>query len=291
MSDQENATKLEAGVDFAVNAYSRKEWESPHSDCFEMVYVLSGTASHMLHAPDGAIESTTLVSGNYFFIDRSTHHYTFHNGSHDFEIISFLFRPPLIDRHLSADASFDSMIRLHYVGFERSMLSVSPVNRIFYDEDGRIRVIFEFALENAEQSLPGRKELMRCHATQILITALQRIVKGGTVRQKNSAISEICAYVDEHYAEHITLTQICRDRYFSLHYVSRKFKETMGFSFEQYIQQVRMHHASSLLAETTLPIDIISQRVGYSDTNSFRNVFRKVTGQSPYRFRSMYRKR
>lgn len=288
MSDHhESIIKFQNEADFDVALRTHRTREHHRHDCLEMVYVLNGTASHMIQRPDGTIENTTLVPGSYFFIDYNTYH-SYHNGSADFEIANFLFQSTLIDRRLTAGTDFESIIRHPSIGFDYSMLSVPPVNRVFYDDDGHIRVVFEFALENAEHPAPGQRELMRCYVLQILITALKRILKGYTVRHKNAAISAICEYVDAHYAERITLTQICRDRYFSLPYVSRKFKEVMGFSFEQYLQQVRIHHASNLLVDTQLPIDIIAQNVGYTDTNSFRNVFRKITGETPNKFRAAY---
>jgi AraC-like DNA-binding protein len=286
---KESIIKFGNDSDFDVVLRSHQAKENHRHDCLELVYVLNGTASHVLRKPDGSIENNTLVPGSYFFVDYNTYH-AYHNGSDDFEIVNFLLLPTLIDRRLAPGTEFETMIRHPAIGFDVAMLSTTPVNRVFFDDDGYIRVAFEFARENAERVTTGQRELMRCFAIQILITALQRILKGNAVRHKNAAISEICDYVDAHYAEHITLTQICRDRYFSLPYVSRKFKQVMGVSFEQYLQQVRMHHASNLLVDTQLSIDMIAQSVGYSDTNSFRNVFRKTTDQTPNKFRATYMK-
>ena len=286
---QDPIVKTDEGVDFSVRTCNHQIRENHRHDCIEMVYVINGTASHTLRRPDGTVDNTALVPGSYFFLDSTAYH-AFHNGSVDFEVVNFLFQPALIDKRLFAGSTFESIIRHPFIGFEYSMLSAAPVNNVFYDEDGRIRVMFEFALEAVESPSPGRRELMRCLAIQILITALQRIIKGTTVRHKNATISGICEYVDAHYSEHITLTQICRDRYFSIPYISKRFKEVMGISFEQYLQQVRVHNAANLLVETSLSIDIIAQRVGYTDTNSFRNVFRKTTGQNPAKFRSIYTK-
>ena len=288
-SIESESIKLRDGADFRVSMQFHKTRENHRHDCIEMVYVISGTASHTLRRPDGSVDNTALVPGSYFFLDYNSYH-SYHNGSPDFSVANFCFHPSLIDKRLFAGSSFEAIIRHPSIGFEYSMLSTSPVNRVFFDDDGQIRVMFEFALENAEKDLPGKRELMRCYAIQILITALQRIIKGTPVRHKNATISGICEYVDLHYAEHITLTQICRERYFSVPYISKKFKEVMGISFEQYLQQVRVHNAGNLLIETTLSIDIIAQSVGYTDTNSFRNIFRKITGQNPAKFRAMYTK-
>ena len=73
--------------------------------------------------------------------------------------------------------------------------------------------------------------------------------------------------------------------FYSLQYISKKFKEVSGVSFERYLQEIRIRNACSLLIETNFSIDDIAYMVGYNDPSSFRNVFYKLTGLTPFNYR------
>ena len=46
-----------------------------------------------------------------------------------------------------------------------------------------------------------------------------------------------------------------------------------------------MERAGELLRQTQLPVQIIAERVGYSDVTFFIRVFRKVNGCTPLQYR------
>ena len=60
-------------------------------------------------------------------------------------------------------------------------------------------------------------------------------------------------------------------------YMTRIFKAEMGVSLKEYIIQQKMKHAQVMLRTTTLPINFIAAKVGYSN---FSHFFRKQTGST-----------
>ncbi len=72
----------------------------------------------------------------------------------------------------------------------------------------------------------------------------------------------------------------------SPHHFAHIFKETMGVPPLHYIQQLRMDQARRLLADDSLCVYQVAQKVGYSDPFYFSRIFKKATGYSPQTFRS-----
>lgn len=108
-----------------------------------------------------------------------------------------------------------------------------------------------------------------------------------TIRRKIIKIRTIGVY--SHYAEPITLTQICNNKFFSVPYVSKKFKEEKGIAFAAYLQELRIYHACKLLVETDMKIEQISASVGYGNTAAFRRIFLKSIGQTPSDYRKLHK--
>lgn len=65
----------------------------------------------------------------------------------------------------------------------------------------------------------------------------------------------------------------------------KKFKEFTGLSPRQYLLQLRLNRAKSLLLGTDLPVKIIAIKTGYESIYHFSKVFKEKTGLSPTQFR------
>lgn len=65
----------------------------------------------------------------------------------------------------------------------------------------------------------------------------------------------------------------------------KKFKEFTGHSPKQYLLQLRLNQAKSMLIGTDLPVKIIAFKTGYESIFHFSKVFKDKTGLSPKQFR------
>ncbi|MNY35486.1 HTH-type transcriptional regulator YesS [compost metagenome] len=73
--------------------------------------------------------------------------------------------------------------------------------------------------------------------------------------------------------------------------LSRIFKEEIGEKFVDYLARIRTEHAKQLLEETTEPVQLISEKVGYLYPMSFIRVFKKIVGTTPGDYRKEYEDR
>ncbi len=273
--------------DCFISKYHHKSRALHQHSCIEMIYVIKGEAIHVVKKKTGVETREPLRAGCYTILDFETAH-AFENGSNDFFVINFLFQPHFISKSLAKARSFEEIASHPTVGFDNASLCETPVNRLFYDEDRQVLTIFEKAFHAFSQSTPGSSQLVRCYAIEIMIAAMQQLLNTVPNGVADSSIASLCHYISTHYTEDISLSKICRERYFSLPYISKKFKKVCGISFEQYLQQVRVQHACGLLLETNLPVDAIARHVHYSDTAAFRKTFKRLTGKTPSAFRKSY---
>ncbi|NWL76297.1 AraC family transcriptional regulator [Pseudomonas taiwanensis] len=66
----------------------------------------------------------------------------------------------------------------------------------------------------------------------------------------------------------------------------RRHLRQLNTSFQRLLDEVRYDKARQLLVQTDLPIYLIAEQLGYSETASFRHAFQRWSGQSP----SLYRR-
>ena len=105
---------------------------------------------------------------------------------------------------------------------------------------------------------------------------------------KNSvSLSNVCTYLSEHFAEDISLESVAAYAGFSKYHFERIFTEYTGVTFYQYLQQMRINHAQTLLSNPELSITDISYQSGFSSCTAFTRAFRKSTGYPPSQFRKL----
>lgn len=101
----------------------------------------------------------------------------------------------------------------------------------------------------------------------------------------NLNMKKLLQYIDDHYADQISLADVAEHFHFNPSYLSNYFSTHNKEGFIEYLNKVRIEKASQLLLKDTAPISEISGMVGYSDHSYFCKVFKKINGMSPSKFR------
>lgn len=101
----------------------------------------------------------------------------------------------------------------------------------------------------------------------------------------NFIVARTMSYINEHYAEKLTLQQLADFLFISTWHLCRVLKKSTNMNYVDILNNVRIEHAKKFLRETNLKVYEVSERVGYSDIAYFSKVFRSVTGLSPKQFR------
>ncbi|MDG0809187.1 helix-turn-helix domain-containing protein [Cohnella rhizosphaerae] len=95
----------------------------------------------------------------------------------------------------------------------------------------------------------------------------------------------IADYLRVHYRELASMDELVRAFHYSAHYLSRVFRRKYGTSPLGYLARMRMSRAKELLAETSMSIRDIADRVGYADMYYFNKQFKKQLGMTPVQFK------
>lgn len=90
-------------------------------------------------------------------------------------------------------------------------------------------------------------------------------------------------YVQERYAEDISESELAKSFGFSYSYFSRTFKRVTGMTFKKYLTQTRISKANKFLSQNNLSISEIAAACGYNSVSYFINIYRSVTGETPYK--------
>ena len=91
-------------------------------------------------------------------------------------------------------------------------------------------------------------------------------------------------YMEQYYAEPITLNMLAEKFYINKFYLERCFKQIVGCTPLAYLKNVRIDRAKTLLLSTDFTISEISLQVGFASASHFAKTFQKVTGMTPSAF-------
>ena len=109
-------------------------------------------------------------------------------------------------------------------------------------------------------------------------------------RPASSNYVERCKdYVRKHYREKIYLDEIAESLGLSPTYLSRLFSRETGECLQDYINSVRVYHATNLLLYSDQSLPEIAQYVGFPNQSYFGKIFKKLKNMSPKAYRDRYR--
>lgn len=95
-------------------------------------------------------------------------------------------------------------------------------------------------------------------------------------------------YVEEHYAQDISLQDCARLCGMSYYAFSRFFRQCAQRTFSEYLNFVRVKKAEMLLASTDMNVTEIALETGFSTSSYFIRRFRAVNSVTPLDFRRLF---
>lgn len=146
----------------------------------------------------------------------------------------------------------------------------------------------EHFLENIGQNEVPYHSLYKCKTVsqaiqwfQTFIDDFCRQLTTDFENKRNWLLPSIKKYIEEHYQEPISLSDISACFNVSCGYISTIFKKSSGIGFNECVTQAKIRHAKQLLLEPEIKIYDVAYQLGYSDPYYFSKVFKKYTGFSP----------
>jgi AraC family transcriptional regulator len=159
----------------------------------------------------------------------------------------------------------------------------------FFDRD-----LWDTAMKLKTQ-VEGRASSRQSYAealSLVLLHELLRVNNGGAAPEPMAygglaAWQRKCVadYIEDHLADDIPLTTLAGLAQLSPFHFSRAFRQSFGMPPHRYHLNRRIEHAKCLLANFSLSVTEIGQRLGFSESSAFTASFRKFTARTPTDFR------
>lgn len=104
--------------------------------------------------------------------------------------------------------------------------------------------------------------------------------------KRTDKFNDMVKYIEEHYTEGLTVSELARQFYVTPSYFAHFFKRRSGKSVIQYLNEVRVIKARLLLEQEDTPVSEVALRVGFDDINYFSRKFKQKTGKTPTEYRA-----
>ncbi|MCQ5130510.1 response regulator [Butyricicoccus faecihominis] len=103
------------------------------------------------------------------------------------------------------------------------------------------------------------------------------------------AVAEAARYLQQHFAQPVTLSEVAARVSLSPNYLSARFKQEMGAGFVEYLTELRLAQVRELMRKNRWDtVKSIARQAGFIDYQHFCKVFKRKTGQSPNAYRKQF---
>lgn len=148
-------------------------------------------------------------------------------------------------------------------------------------------LILRIFSEVGKQEL-GYKQLCRSLVTELLVYLCRNYVDQALPERDSNKrkkvldrLNTVLCFIEEHYSQHITVSQLAGIACLSEDRFGHLFREGVGVSPLQYINDLRLKKAMYLLSTNEYTVTDVAEAVGFRDYNHFGRLFRKRYGCTP----------
>ena len=152
-------------------------------------------------------------------------------------------------------------------------------------EEGSVRYGFRYR-ENYLEEIQGAADMaaLRCWFVRKTREVCDNI-STSRERESENVVFRVKSYINDNYAQDISLDDVSRLVDISPYYFSKLFKQEVGENFIEYLTRTRITHAMRLLEDSRYSIKEVCLMCGYSDPNYFSRIFKKYEGMTPSEYR------
>lgn len=236
-----------------------------------------------------------------FYIENGACRFFIENNMYDMHAGDFMLIPPQVfhyTRYLFGDCK-RNVVFFREEDIEEPVKKLLPQQTGFFSDMQIFQVpevhqdqISTLLLQMVKEEKIGdeRSSLMLHALLQELFLLCSRECRfqqdmPANIHTTDRQIVQAAQFISRHYMENITTADIAEAADYSPNYLSRKFREAAGIGVHEYLVFIRLQHAALELITTNDSITEIAFRCGFSDSNYFKDVFKKKYGITPRAYR------
>lgn len=239
---------------------------APHwHDYFELELVIEGSFKHYLNSG-----ISTLAKGDaYLLSSLDLHRLTFDS---DVKLINLRFSEALLPHKLNDLILSMNGINCHFNSHEFAYI-LSRIERL-----------------KAEQA--ADRVFCAEISTNIISEIVYLIIRKFTKHEKvepSSTVQRAMTYTLKNFRDDISLACVAREISVTPKYLGTLFKDSVGVTFHEYLNNLRLKYACSLLGSTDMAIKEIAFSAGYNSVEHFMYTFKKRFVMTPSAYRKLIR--
>lgn len=140
-----------------------------------------------------------------------------------------------------------------------------------------------------DNKLPESKAMVKALTLQLL-THINNIVTIAPAKKENhNIIQDILMYINKRLTDKITLELLEENFSTSKYYISRMFKQQIGYTVVEYITTKRILLVKELMLKGMYASEAALE-AGFLDYSNFYRSFKNITGISPYDYKAAIKK-
>lgn len=154
-------------------------------------------------------------------------------------------------------------------------------------------VLFTDALSQLYQTQLGKSSLMELLSNKYITDIITLCFTESRAEHEGEysipeKLNQIHSYLEEHYADKITLEQLSAQFFISKFHLSREYRKTFGTTLMSDLTARRISHAKSMLRFSDESVETIAQGCGFQDAGYFIKVFKKSENMTPLEYRKKW---
>lgn len=149
--------------------------------------------------------------------------------------------------------------------------------------------LFRTGVQEAEEQADGWEAALMGN-TITLLTQIKRATDDRSSRtlvaEKPELLDRIMAFIEQNYAQNITIEKIATEFFVSNSTISHLFKQKLGISLYRFVTQRRLIAAKTLIEKGQL-LEEVALQTGFRDYSGFYRAFKQEYGISPRQYRNL----
>lgn len=259
----------EVEMHFHVHSQNYSEWHN--HDYWEFFIVLSGTVDHNTENA-----KQPLKSGMAYLVHPTDKH-NFRNCSKGYQQYNFAITDECFRELLSF---IDPTLYESLVSFK------SPIPYLL--NENMLEILHESVhiIQTVGQNKESYKNLMKLIWLDII-----KVVYFNHIDASHNYpdwLNDFIATLHRHENIATPVQELSHLTFFSYRHLTRLFKQYTGKTLNEYMLQIRMNYAASLLRSTDMGILEISSHLGYDSLSHFIKMFRRYFNISPKKYRTSF---
>lgn len=250
---------------------------------FEMIYVYSGQANHLVQDNNHLI-----VAGDLLILAPYVPHAL--SVYDDSIVLNALIRKGTFFNQFFELLKKDNILSSF---FQRDLYSNKhqPCITFHTSKDAELEdLLFAMYLEQRNEddfSTDIISNLCRVYFAKLVRHHQSHVEVYHPISKEKETLLLIMSYIQNNYHE-ITLTTAAKHFHYAPAYLSNYIKEHTGTTFVKLVQDAKLKRAEFLLLNTNLSIQEICQEIGYESTPHFIRLFKSIYQLSPFAYRKKH---